>query len=174
MTLMTQLESAISLALPDLAATAALGRRLAGLLRRRDVVALKGGLGAGKTTLAREIVAALSAEATEVPSPTFTLVQTYPVHLADGAAELWHFDLYRLDRADQVDELGLDEALAGAVSLIEWPELIERQLPRDRVLSVALAIGGDGARSVTLSGGKRWSDRLADLRLAQLRSADLS
>ena len=169
MTIMTQLDSSMSLALPDLAATAALGRRLARLLRRGDVVALKGGLGAGKTTLAREIVAALSAEATEVPSPTFTLVQTYPVRLADGEAELWHFDLYRLDRADQIDELGLDEALAGAVSLIEWPELIERQLPRDRVLSVALAIDASGARSVTLSGGKSWGDRLT-----KLRSADQS
>ena len=169
MTLMTQFESPISLALPDLAATAAFGGRLAGLLRRGDVVALKGGLGAGKTTLARDIIAALSQEATEVPSPTFTLVQTYPVKLTDGPAELWHFDLYRLDRADQIDELGLDEALASAVSLIEWPELIERQLPRDRVLSVALAIDANGARLATLSGGKSCGDRLM-----QLRSADLS
>lgn len=174
MTMMTQIDSSLSLALPDLAATAGLGRRLAGLLRRGDVVALKGGLGAGKTTLAREIVAALSPEATEVPSPTFTLVQTYPVQLAGGPAELWHFDLYRLDRADQVDELGLDEALAGAVSLIEWPELIERQLPRDRILSVELTLGVDGARSVTLSGGKSWADRLGNLQPAKLRSADPS
>jgi tRNA threonylcarbamoyladenosine biosynthesis protein TsaE len=166
MTIMSQIESPLSLALPDLAATAALGRRLAALLRRGDVVALKGGLGAGKTTLAREIVAALSSEATEVPSPTFTLVQTYPVQLAGGSAELWHFDLYRLDRADQVDELGLDEALADSVSLIEWPELIERQLPRDRVLSVALAIDASGARTATLSGGKSWGERLMKLRSA--------
>ena len=169
MTIMSQIESPFSLALPDLAATAALGRRLAGLLRRGDVVALTGGLGAGKTTLAREIIAALSPEATEVPSPTFTLVQTYPVRLTDGPGELWHFDLYRLDRAEQIDELGLDEALAGAVSLIEWPELIERQLPRDRVLSVTLAIGANGARTASLSGGKSWGERLM-----QLRSADPS
>lgn len=174
MTIMTQLDSALSFALPDLEATAAFGLRLAKLLRRGDVVALKGGLGAGKTTLAREIVAALSAEVTEVPSPTFTLVQTYPVQLAEGPAELWHFDLYRLDRADQVDELGLDEALAGAVSLIEWPELIEGQLPRDRVLWVELTFGADGARSATLSGGKSWADRLGNLQPAKLRSVDLS
>lgn len=169
MTIMAQFESPFSIDLPDLAATAAFGRRLAGLLRRGDVVALKGGLGAGKTTLARDIVAALSPEPTEVPSPTFTLVQTYPVRLADGPAELWHFDLYRLDRADQVDELGLDEALAGAISLIEWPELIEGQLPRDRVLSVELKLDADGQRSASLSGGKSWHDRLA-----RLRSADPS
>jgi len=169
MTMMAKLDSPFALDLPDLAATAGLGRKLAGLLRRGDVVALKGRLGAGKTTLARGIVTALSSETTEVPSPTFTLVQTYPVQLTDGAAELWHFDLYRLDRADQVEELGLDEALAGAVSLIEWPELIERRLPRDRVLSVELTLGTDGTRSVTLSGGAAWRDRLA-----QLRSADPS
>ncbi len=166
MTIMTQFESTIFLALPDLAATTAFGRRLAGLLRRGDVVALKGGLGAGKTTLTSNVVGAWSAEATEVPSRTFSLVRPYPVQSADGPAELWHFDLYRLDRADQVDELGLDEALAGAVSVIEWPELIERQLPRDRTLSVTLTIGAGGARSATLSGGKGWSDRLPKLRSA--------
>jgi len=166
MTIMSQIESPLSFALPDLAATAALGRLLAGLLRRGDVVALKGGLGAGKTTLARNIVATLSPEATEVPSPTFTLVQTYPVQLAEGPAELWHFDLYRLDRADQVEELGLDEALASAVSLIEWPELIERRLPRDRVLSIELTLGADGQRTVSLSGGKSWAERLKPLRSA--------
>src|SRR4051812_3717168 len=90
--------------LPDLAASAAFGRRLGKMLRRGDVVALKGGLGVGKTTVARAIVAGLSPESDEVPSPTFTLVQTYPVTLPDGPAELWHFDLYRLDRPDQVYE----------------------------------------------------------------------
>jgi tRNA threonylcarbamoyladenosine biosynthesis protein TsaE len=174
MTIMTGFDSLLSLPLPDLAATAILGRKLARLLRRGDVVALKGGLGVGKTTLAREIVAALSPVATEVPSPTFTLVQTYPVQLADGPAgpqpcELWHFDLYRLDRADQVEELGLDEALADSVSLIEWPELVERYLPGDRVLSVELTLEAGGARSVTLSGGGAWRDRLV-----QLRGADPS
>jgi tRNA threonylcarbamoyladenosine biosynthesis protein TsaE len=166
MTLMTQFESPISRALPDLSATADLGRRLARLLRRGDVVALQGGLGAGKTTLARAIVAALSPETVEVPSPTFTLVQTYPVALADGPAELWHFDLYRLDRAEQVEELGLDEALAGAVSLIEWPELVANYLPADRLLTIELALAADGARTAAIRGGKAWRDRLASLRSA--------
>lgn len=168
MTVMTRPDSPVTVALPDLAATAALGRRLALLLRPGDVVALKGDLGAGKTTLARGIVAALSPEATEVPSPTFTLVQTYPVDLAGGAeprsCELWHFDLYRLDRPEQIYELGLEEALADAISVIEWPELVERLLPRAKVLTVALQLGADGSRSAVISGGKDWTDRLAKLR----------
>ena len=173
MSIMTRPDSPLSLALPDLAATAALGRHVAALLRAGDVVALKGDLGAGKTTLARAIVAALSPDATEVPSPTFTLVQTYPVDLAGGPAELWHFDLYRLDRAEQIYELGLEEALSGAVSLIEWPELVERLLPRAKLLTIALQLGGDGARAATISGGAAWDQRLDTLR-AKLRSGDPS
>src|SRR5262245_18780549 len=105
-------KSQSAIELPDLAATEVFGRRLARMLRRGDVVALKGGLGVGKTTLARAIVAGLSPDSGDVPSPTFTLVQTYPAALSDGPAELWHFDLYRLDRPDQVYELGIEEALA--------------------------------------------------------------
>ncbi len=173
MSVMTRSDSPISLALPDLAATAALGRHVAALLRAGDVVALKGDLGAGKTTLARAIVAALSPDATDVPSPTFTLVQTYPVVLAGGPAELWHFDLYRLDRSEQIYELGLEEALSGAVSVIEWPELVERLLPRATLLTVTLEAAGDGARAATISGGAAWDERLERLRV-KLRSADPS
>ncbi len=173
MSIMTRPDSPISLALPDLAATAALGRHVAALLRAGDVVALKGDLGAGKTTLARAIIAALSLDATEVPSPTFTLVQTYPVTLAEGPAELWHFDLYRLDRSEQIYELGLEEALSGAVSLIEWPDLVERLLPRAKLLTISLTAGSAGERSATISGGAAWDERLDMLR-TKLRGADPS
>lgn len=149
--------------LPDLAATEAFGRRLAKMLRRGDVVALKGGLGVGKTTLARAIVAGLSPESGDVPSPTFTLVQTYPAALSDGPAELWHFDLYRLDRPDQVYELGIEEALAEGVSLIEWPELAEGLLPKESLLTVELQIMAGQARRAQLDGGAAWRDRLAEL-----------
>jgi len=149
--------------LPDLAATAAFGRRLARLLRRGDVVALKGGLGAGKTTLARAIVAEVSREAGDVPSPTFTLVQTYPVDLADGPAELWHFDLYRLDRPDQVYELGIEDALADCVSLIEWPELAIGLLPKESLLTIELQITHEPARRALIQGGAGWRDRIARL-----------
>jgi tRNA threonylcarbamoyladenosine biosynthesis protein TsaE len=160
---MIKSESAPHIDLPDLAATAAFGRLLAGTLRRGDVVALKGGLGAGKTTLARAIVAGLSAESEDVPSPTFTLVQTYPIALSDGPAELWHFDLYRLDRSDQVYELGIEDALAEGVSLIEWPELAAGLLPKESVLSVELQIMAGQARRALIEGGAKWRDRLPEL-----------
>lgn len=160
---MIKSESEPVIDLPDLAATTAFGRRLAKLLRRGDVVALKGGLGAGKTTLARAVVAGLSPELEDVPSPTFTLVQTYPVVLSDGAAELWHFDLYRLDRPDQVYELGIEEALADSVSLIEWPELAAGLLPKERVLTVELQITNGQARRALIQGGAAWRDRVPEL-----------
>ncbi|MGH6891633.1 MAG: tRNA (adenosine(37)-N6)-threonylcarbamoyltransferase complex ATPase subunit type 1 TsaE [Dongiaceae bacterium] len=160
---MIKSEPPVGIDLPDLAATATFGRRLARLLRRRDVVALKGGLGVGKTTLARAIVAALSPEAGDVPSPTFTLVQTYPVALSDGPAELWHFDLYRLDRPEQVYELGIEEALAEAVSLIEWPELAAGLLPKESLLTLELRIATGQARRVLIEGGSAWRDRLPGL-----------
>jgi len=160
---MIRRESAPHVDLPDLAATAAFGRRLAGLLRQGDVVALKGGLGVGKTTLARAIVAGLSPEAEDVPSPTFTLVQTYPAALSDGPAELWHFDLYRLDRPDQVYELGIEDALADGVSLIEWPELAAGLLPKERLLTIELQIANGEARRARIQGGAAWRDRLPGL-----------
>jgi tRNA threonylcarbamoyladenosine biosynthesis protein TsaE len=149
--------------LPDQKATEAFGRRLAAVLRRGDVVALRGGLGTGKTTLARAVVAALSPDAEDVPSPTFTLVQTYPVALQDGAAELWHFDLYRLERTDQVYELGIEEALGEAVCLIEWPDIALGLIPDDRLLTIELQIAGGQARRARIEGGATWRQRLPEL-----------
>jgi tRNA threonylcarbamoyladenosine biosynthesis protein TsaE len=154
---------AFAIDLPDLAATVAFGRRLAATLRRGDVVALKGGLGVGKTTLARAIVTGLSPESGDVPSPTFTLVQTYPVDLADGPTELWHFDLYRLDRPTQVYELGIEDALAEGVSLIEWPELAMGLLPKKSLLAIELQVAAGEARRALVEGGAAWADRVAGL-----------
>jgi tRNA threonylcarbamoyladenosine biosynthesis protein TsaE len=110
------------------AETEALGRRIADQLRPGDTVALAGGLGAGKTALARAIVRRfLPAE--EVPSPTFTLVQTYET----PKFKISHVDLYRLKARDEVVELGLDEALEDGVLLIEWPDRMAELLPRDRL-----------------------------------------
>jgi tRNA threonylcarbamoyladenosine biosynthesis protein TsaE len=142
------------IALPDAAATLALGRRLGVRLAVGDVVCLSGGLGAGKTTLARGAVEAWTGQPQETPSPTYTLVQTY-----EGAGgELWHVDLYRLKRPEEAWELGLEAAFFEAACLVEWPERLEGRLPRDR-LELALSQDGDGRRAV-LSGVGRWSSRV--------------
>ncbi|MEM9572460.1 MAG: tRNA (adenosine(37)-N6)-threonylcarbamoyltransferase complex ATPase subunit type 1 TsaE [Pseudomonadota bacterium] len=143
--------------LPDLAATTALAQRLAPHLRAGDVMALRGGLGAGKTTFARALISALRGEETEVPSPTYTLVQTY-----EGPAfPVFHFDLYRLDDPNEVFELGWDETQIG-VSLIEWPERAGSHLPRWR-LDLSLEIIGDIRKARLEPQGEDWQTRLHEL-----------
>ncbi len=142
-----------SLPLADEAATERLGAALAARLRPRDVVALEGGLGAGKTTLARAILRAAARDPELiVPSPTFTLVEIYET----PGASWWHFDLYRLEQPEQVFELGWEEARAEGVALVEWPERLGPLLPRER-LTVRLAIEGEGRRA-TLEGEARFGD----------------
>jgi tRNA threonylcarbamoyladenosine biosynthesis protein TsaE len=142
-----------SLPLADEAATERLGAALAARLRPRDVVALEGGLGAGKTTLARAILRAAAGDPELiVPSPTFTLVEIYET----PGASWWHFDLYRLEQPEQVFELGWEDARAEGVALVEWPERLGPLLPRDR-LTVRLAIEGEGRRA-TLEGEARFGD----------------
>jgi tRNA threonylcarbamoyladenosine biosynthesis protein TsaE len=149
----------LELDLADEAATRRLGTQLAALVRPGDVVALWGDLGSGKTTLARALIQALVGEDEEVPSPTFTLVQTY-----DGPeATLWHFDLYRLERPEDSLELGLEDALADGLVLIEWPERLGRLLPRRRLdLSLAPGASAEGRRAI-LAGGDEWTQRWGDL-----------
>lgn len=107
--------------------------RCAAIARRGDVFALHGNLGAGKTAFARAFINAVAerngAEAVEVPSPTFTLVQVY----AFSRDTVYHFDLYRIDDPDDVIELGLDDALAEGITLIEWPERLGELIPGDRL-----------------------------------------
>ena len=142
-----------SLFLADEAATERLGAALAARLRPRDGVALEGGLGAGKTTLARAILRAAAAQPDlVVPSPTFTLVETYET----PRGTFWHFDLYRLDGPEQVFELGWEEARADGIALVEWAERLGPLLPPDR-LTVALAPEGAGRRA-TLDGEARFGD----------------
>jgi tRNA threonylcarbamoyl adenosine modification protein YjeE len=132
--------------LADEAATARLGEDLAAALRPGDVLALKGDLGAGKSTLARALIRALADDAgLDVPSPTFTLVQSYDTRVA-----VHHFDLYRLSSAAELDELGFDEALGQGAALVEWPERADGYLPKTSVL-IELVQQGDG-RLARLSG----------------------
>jgi tRNA threonylcarbamoyladenosine biosynthesis protein TsaE len=139
--------------LSDLAATGALGARIAAHLKPGDAVALSGDLGAGKTTLARAILTALGVSET-VPSPTFTLVQAYDA----PALSVSHFDLYRLKNEAELDELGLEDALEHGAALIEWPERAGARLPENR-LDVELRIEADGRRAL-LTGPSRWQELL--------------
>lgn len=139
-----------SLPLPDEAATERLGAALGARLRPRDVVTLEGDLGAGKTSLARAILRAAAGDpGLIVPSPTFTLVETYDT----TRGTFWHFDLYRLEQPEQVFELGWEEARADGIVLVEWAERLGPLLPPSR-LSVALTIDGEGRRA-TLEGEQR-------------------
>jgi tRNA threonylcarbamoyladenosine biosynthesis protein TsaE len=160
-------DTSLTVELPDEAATAALAARLAPHLRTGDVVCLSGGLGAGKTAFARALVNALPGPREEVPSPTFTLVQVYDRHDPHGGElQVWHFDLYRLERAEEVWELGLEDALAEGVSLIEWPERLGGAAPRAR-LEIALTVPpaaadpGGTRRRAALTGHGAWAGRLA-------------
>jgi len=143
--------------LPDEAATARLGEAIAKDLKEGEAVCLSGPLGAGKSTLARAIIRALTNPDEDVPSPTFTLVQFY-----EGAGlKVAHFDLYRLTNPDEAYEIGLDEALDDGAALIEWPERLEGRLPADR-LDVEIALAKVG-RSVRLTPHGAWKGRRIEL-----------
>lgn len=153
----------IDIELSDPAAT----DRLAAAVARRavpgDVIALGGDLGAGKTHFARAFIRSLAPAAGDVPSPTFTLVQTYPAQTAAGPVEIWHFDLYRLKSAEEAYDLAIEDAFAGGISLIEWPARLGSLLPSRR-LDVGLEIAADGVtRRAILAGGAAWRQRLVDL-----------
>ena len=144
----------MELTLENLSATEALAVRLAGLARPGDALLLEGPLGAGKSALARAFLRAASGNpALDVPSPTFTLVQSYDL---PGGITAHHFDLYRLSGSAGLIELGWDEAREGIV-LVEWPERLGALAPAD-ALRVALAPGADeDARLARLTG---WEGRL--------------
>jgi tRNA threonylcarbamoyladenosine biosynthesis protein TsaE len=146
-----------AISLPNLAATADIAGRFAPHLRRGDVLALQGSLGAGKTAFARSLLQALGVRE-DVPSPTFTLVQTYetpdfPVH---------HFDLYRLESETELDELGWDDAPADGLVIAEWPERAEGRLPKD-LLVLHFSFDGKDGRLLTIESRGTWAERARSL-----------
>ena len=148
----------IRIDLSDETATIALAEDLAAILRVGDTLALVGDLGAGKSTLARALTRAIADDAElEVPSPTFTLVQTYDLRLP-----LAHLDLYRLSGPEELDEIGFDELTRERALLIEWPDRAADRLPDDALIVAIEAGAGPTARRVRLLGpARRWADRLA-------------
>jgi tRNA threonylcarbamoyladenosine biosynthesis protein TsaE len=146
--------------LPDLAAMAGFGARIAARLREGDVVALEGGLGAGKTTLARAILASLG-HAGEVPSPTFTIIETYaapPLRLT-----VVHADFYRLEDPAELAEIGLDDYREGAVLLAEWPDHAGGFGHEPGCLTIMLdplGENGQDGRIAIARGGADWVGRM--------------
>jgi tRNA threonylcarbamoyl adenosine modification protein YjeE len=135
--------------LEDDTATTAFGRWMAVVLQPGDAVFLSGGIGAGKTHFARAVIRARIPQVADVPSPTFTLIQSY-----EGRdVTVIHADLYRLGHPDEVAELGLDEAMTTAISLIEWPERLGARAHGD-ALHLHFAVDGDG-RCVVATGPAR-------------------
>jgi len=143
--------------LPDLAAMEQLGARLAEALRPGDVIALSGGLGAGKTTLARAIIAALGHQG-EVPSPSFAIIETYdPPALR---LPLVHADFYRLKHPEEVEELGLDDYRHGAALIAEWSEMAGGFAHEAGCLSIRLETADRGRKAI-VEPGRDWLGRLA-------------
>ena len=148
------------ISLPDLAATTVLGAKIASRLRPGDVIALSGGLGAGKTTLARAIIAALGYDG-DVPSPSFAIFESYDPPLV--RLPLVHADFYRLARPQEVAELGLDDYRDGAVLIAEWPEHAGGFAHEPACLAITIeggvGEGGDQDRMAIVEPGADWLSR---------------
>lgn len=132
-----------------------LGRRLAELARPGDVIALSGPLGAGKTSIARGLLAALGLEE-EAPSPSFAIVQPYEP--PEVRFPVLHVDLYRLDHPEEAEELGLDDARYDSLLIVEWPERLGEAAWHD-ALWLSLDVAPDGARALTAKVPAAWKDR---------------
>ena len=137
--------------------TARFAARLGRLLVPGDCILLNGSLGAGKTHFARSLIQSVLSNAEEVPSPTFTLVQTYDTDVGP----IWHADLYRINGADEIEELGLTEAMEDAICLIEWPDRLGDLKPDDALVLQFTAQDDPDARAVTATWtDEKWSARL--------------
>jgi tRNA threonylcarbamoyl adenosine modification protein YjeE len=150
---MTEIPTALSasFAVHNLTETEEIANRIATRLSIGDTVALEGDLGAGKTTLARAVLRALGVTG-EVPSPSFTLVQQYDT----PRLKVTHCDFYRIENPTEVDELGLEDALAEGAVMVEWPERAPDRIPAD-ALRIRIGIVGENERAVQFSGPARWA-----------------
>src|SRR6056300_2093780 len=152
---MLDIIATLSFSSPD--DTAGFAVRTGSILRPSDVILLHGGIGAGKSFFARALIQSVQDVPEDVPSPTFTLVQTYDTQLG----EIWHADLYRLSGPDEVIELGLLDAFETAICLIEWPDRLQDLTP-STALNIAFSVGqAEDARTLTITApNEDWRHRL--------------
>lgn len=153
-------DTGLTLNVADEEGTCRLAAALASVAGLGDVIALVGDLGAGKTVFARAFIRARAAaagrEVSEVPSPTFTLVQQYDL----GREVLWHADLYRIEDVSEIDELGLDEALADGILLVEWPDRWGDRLPPTALIVHLTTTDDAAARGIAFDAPNEWTGRL--------------
>ena len=149
-----------SFTLPDAASTEKAGASLAPSMRAGDVVQLNGDLGAGKTTFCRGLIGAIATQASNVVSPTFTLVQTYDTK----QGPLYHYDLYRLpgDKPSQLIEMGWEESLMDGIVLVEWPERLGNLTPPD-ALTIRIGACPASSRVLEYRASPAWQKRLESL-----------
>ncbi|AIL13291.1 hypothetical protein IM40_06955 [Candidatus Paracaedimonas acanthamoebae] len=148
--------------LPTLQKTQEIAQQLARLSRPKDVIMLQGDLGAGKTEFARAFIRELTHQEMTVPSPTFTLVEIYEAISGD----IWHFDLYRLKSAPEIWDLGIEEAFARGITLLEWPERLGQDFVFKNYLEVSLKLHrGDETRELILTPYGEWVSRLEKIQL---------
>ena len=140
--------------LSSLDQTKEIAHKLGAILKENDVVTFKGNLGAGKTTFIKYIIQHIMNEDITVTSPTFNLVQIYE----SSKFPIWHFDMYRLKTSEEVFEIGYEEALTQALSLIEWPERIQEFLPKDR-LDVIITLNNSNIRTIEFIPHGTWENR---------------
>ncbi len=150
-------DNTVQIALQDEDATAALAHKIAPHLAPGDVILLEGPIGAGKSAFARALIRFRLGRMEDVPSPTFTLVQTYDAPEGD----IWHCDLYRLTHPDEAFELGLEDAFSTAICVIEWPDRLGAYIPENALNMTFSARETDHV--VTINMSKNWRERLGDL-----------
>ncbi|MEM6938678.1 MAG: tRNA (adenosine(37)-N6)-threonylcarbamoyltransferase complex ATPase subunit type 1 TsaE [Pseudomonadota bacterium] len=148
----------LTINLPTADATATRAREISAKLRPSDTILLNGEVGTGKTHFARSLIEALLGHPEDVPSPTFTLVQTY----ISDAAEIWHADLYRITSTLDIEELGLVQAFDTAICIVEWPDRLGELRP-EHALDITLNYTRDQAGRTLLAAWQdpRWADRIA-------------
>ncbi len=153
--LMIDLRTSLELDLPNQSATETLGVQLSTVVNSGDIIFLHGTLGIGKSVLARAFIRAYCKTNEDIPSPTFTVVQTYDM----GPVPVFHFDFYRLETADEVLELGIEEAFSTGISLIEWPELLGESTPSDRLEIQIMPGNNETSRKTRLTGFGYWKEK---------------